>query len=194
MIKDIVSFLLGLFEGVKKPFQWLGVIIILLLIGCGVWGYERMTSTIYLSKLERKVSLIEKLQIIKNSDIVNSPELNKIYLDTVKELESFNVSQPLINQINLGEPSAIGKAISGALLWIIVFIYGVISEAKKAGKVTGMIVFLGVVLGMIAIFFAWLGTIIPTIINPWINIIGFPIIQILILILLSRKGNVRKTI
>jgi len=65
--------------------------------------------------------------------------------------------------------------------------YGVITETKKAGKVTGFIISIGIVITLIAWLFAWIGIKIPTLINPWVNYIGFPLIQIGIINMLSRK-------
>lgn len=193
-MNEIASFIVSLFQGLKLPFRWFAVVLSLSLLFGGIWGYERLTGHFYLSRLERKITLLEDLQSVANAAIENHPELQQIYTNTVEELDSFDVSQPFfpnLPSINLGDTTAIGKAISGAFFWIIVLVFGVLSETKKAGKLTGMVIFLGIVIGLIALLFAWIGTLIPTVLNPWVNYIGFPLIQFGILLLITRKKKVK---
>lgn len=67
------------------------------------------------------------------------------------------------------------------------FFIGVPIEMKKDGKITGTTIALGIILLIIAALFAWGGSKIPTVINPWVNNILFPILQFSILVFLSRK-------
>jgi hypothetical protein len=180
-----------LFQGLKLPIKWFAIFLCLVLLSGVIWGYERLSGNFYLSRLERKITLLADLQKIANSGMDIHPELIDIYNSSVKELDSFEVSQsfiPSLKPINLGN-TTIWKSLSGASIWIIVLVAGVASEIKKVGKVTGMVIFLGVVLALIALLFAWFGAIIPTILNPWVNYIGFPLIQFGILYFATRKTS-----
>ena len=188
----IAEFIVGLFRDLKLPFRWGAIGLILVLIIFGFWGFERLTGQFYFSRLERKITLLSELQKIKDSGIEQNPELYTIYKDMVKDLESFSVKQPSVVEvepINISDPNTIGKAISGAFLWILVLVIGVSSEIKKAKKITGMTVTITVFLLLAILLFAWIGMIIPTIINPWFNYIVFPIVQVVILVMLTRKSS-----
>jgi len=193
-MKEIAAFVVSLFEGLKMPFRWPAILSVIFLLIVSIWGYERLTSNFYLSKLERKVTLLKELQSIANSGIDNQPELKPIYSSTIGELEAIDISQPLLPSLpslNLGTTTSIWKAISGAILWILIMAFGLSTEVQKAGRVTGTVVGLGIALVLISLLFAWFGTLIPTLLYPWVNYIGFPAFQVIAMILLTRKRPVQ---
>lgn len=187
----IAEFVVSLFRDLKLPYRWGAIAVILTLVLLGVWGFENVTGQFYFSRLEKKITLLRELKELRDSGIVQDPELNQIYQDMVNDLESFSVDRPVTmstGTINLSDPVTIGKAISGGFLWLLVFIVGIPGEIKKNKRLTGMTFFIGIFILVIALLFSWIGMSIPTILNPWVNYIGFPILQIFILIYLSRKG------
>lgn len=188
-MKDIASFFVGLFQELKLPVRWLALAFLLAVILAGVFGYEQLTGQFYLAKLERKITLLEELQTIADAGIYDHPELKSIYERASSELANFQVHpiSSYVPSIKIGDPINIGKAISGALFWIIVLAIGVSSEYQKNGKLTGMIIGLGIFLLVIAMFFAWIGTLIPTLYNPWVNYILFPAVQLGIVFLFTPK-------
>lgn len=187
----IAEFVVSLFRDLKLPYRWGAIAVVLTLILLGVWGFENLTGQFYFSRLEKKITLLSELKELRDSGIAQDPELNRIYQDMVNDLESFSVDRPVAvstGTINLSDPVTIGKAISGGFLWLLVFIIGVPGEIKKNKRLTGMTFFIGIFILVIALLFSWIGMSIPTILNPWVNYIGFPILQIFILIYLSKKG------
>ena len=188
-MKDIASFFVSLFQELKLPVRWLALAFLIAVILAGIFGYEQLTGNFYLAKLERKITLLKELQTIADAGVDKHPELESIYERTSSELANFEVrpASSYISSIKIGDPTNLGKAVSGALLWIIVLIFGVSSEYQKNGKLTGMIIGLGIFLLVIAIFFAWIGTLIPTLYNPWVNYILFPIVQLGIVLLFTPK-------
>ena len=46
-----------------------------------------------------------------------------------------------------------------------------------------------VMMGILGVFFGGIGILIPTILNPWVNYIGYPILQLVILIISVLKSN-----
>ena len=114
-----------------------------------------------------------------------------MYQSAVEELARCkvrNLAFPPPLSLSLGDPVALGKAISGASIWLLILIVGVFSLVK-ARKLTGSAIATAIFLVVVALVFAWVGTIIPTIYNPWINYIGFPLIQFGLLYLLSRRAK-----
>ena len=71
----------------------------------------------------------------------------------------------------------------GALAWIIAVCVPFMNTFND--KKTKIVAFIFVML--IGGLLGWIGSIVPTIINPWINYIGFPILQLIALISLTMK-------
>lgn len=189
-MEDIANLVASLFKDLKLPFRWLAVGSVILFIILGVLGFEYLTGHFYYQSLEKKISLLKELQLIANEGIDKNPELYPIYQSAAEELarcEVRNLAFLLPLSVSLGAPVVLGKAVSGALIWLLILIVGVTSEVKKAGKLTGSTIGLAAVLIIFAVIFAWVGTIIPTVYAPWVNYIGFPLIQLGLLFLFSRK-------
>jgi hypothetical protein len=185
------EFVVGLFRDLKLPYRWGAIGVVLTLVLLGVLGFERITGQFYFSRLERKITLLNELKQLKDMGVTQDPELNKIYQDTVDELESFSVKQTVTatsGGIDFSNPETIGKAVSGAFLWLIVFIFGISGEIRKNKKITWSTIGLGIFILLIALLFAWIGVIIPTIISPWFNYIVFPVLQVALLIYISVKS------
>lgn len=190
----LAAFVVELFQGLKSSARWVAVFLTLIAIGIVFYGYERSTGQLYFSRLERKIALLRELYELKNSGIEQYPELYIIYEDTVAELTAFKIVRPQSTQlpsIDWRNSETIGKAISGSFLWLLVFVFGIASEIRKSGKITGFIITLAVFLLLIVLLFAWFGVLIPTIINPWVNYILFPLLQIVALIYISTRTVVK---
>ena len=189
-MKEVAEFVVSLFNSLRLPFRWLAVLLSLIVIGLALAEYEHLTGYFYFTRLERKVALLRELHDIASQGISTHRELYPIYQSAVDELAKYEVRVPVLpwfSSANLGDPVIWGKATSGALVWILILIIGISSDVKKAGKVSATTIGVGIVVLMIAALFAWLGTLVPTILNPWVNYIGFPAVQIVVLYLLGRK-------
>jgi hypothetical protein len=144
-LKDIASFFVSLFQDLKLPIRWVAFISLLMFIILGALGFEQLTGHFYLSKLERKVALLKSLQTIADAGIDNHPELKTVYEKAASELLSFEVRTPAsyIPSLQIGGPNTLGKAISGAFIWIVVMIFGISSDVQKYGIVQGFFCKLG---------------------------------------------------
>jgi len=193
IMDELIAFLVKFYDGLKVPAKWLIAIAVMGMAFIAVVGFEHFTGHFFFTRLETKIRLLIELHQLAKAGIENDPNLAPIYFATVTELNSIDTSSqlsPSFTKFNLGNPVNIWKAVSGAFLWILAGIIGLSGEIKKAGgKITGNTIGLGVLIFLIVIFFAWIGTIIPTIYFPWINYLGFPTLQILILWLISRKST-----
>jgi hypothetical protein len=194
-LKDIASFFVSLFQDLKLPIRWVAFISLLVFLIVGILGFEQLTGQFYLSKLERKVALLKNLQAIADAGIEHHPELKATYEQAAAELSSFEVRTPgsYILSWQIGDTTVLGKAISGAFIWIVVLIFGVSSDIQKNGKLTVMTIGVAIAILLIAAIFAWVGTLIPTIYNPWVNYILFPVTQLIVLLLLFRKRKSANT-
>lgn len=181
-MKEIVAFLIGLFGELKLSARRWSVILILVLIILGFFGFENFSKNYYIKKLDAKVTLLERLNALSKDDIQKNPDLYPIYKSLEQELLSFNVKQSSIPKFTQPRNSfRLEKAISGASLWLLLLPFYFISEIKRVKKISGAL-FGGVILIIIfAAILGWIGSIIPTMNNPWINYIGFPVLQLIIL-------------
>jgi hypothetical protein len=188
----LAAFVVELLQGLKSSARWVAILLTIILIVSGFYFYERSTGQLYFSRLERKITLLKELYEIKKSGIQQDPELYAIYQDAVNDLSAFDVVQPTefhFQSVDWSKPETIWKAVSSSLLWFLVLIFGISSEIKKARKITAFTFTLAIALLLIALFFAWVGTLIPTILNPWVNYIFIPLLQVAALVYLSTKGN-----
>ena len=193
-MNDLISVLAGFFKDLKLRSKWFVIVFILVAIVFGVMEYEHLTGHFYLHKLEQKILLLKELQHLAETGIEANERLSPIYLTTVEELNSFMVSKhffPSPPKITIGATS-IGKAISGSLLWVIVLISVVVSEIQKDKKITGNTIGIAFLILPFVTFFAWLGMKIPTIWDPWVNYLGFPAIQIAVILLIGKYGTKNK--
>ena len=189
-MNEILALVTGLFNSLKLPLKWVMFIIVVVLSILGILGYEQFTSHYYINKLEKKIEMLGKLQEIADDGFEHNTELEAIYIETSDELRQLEITKVSLFKtpiILLNNPVKIGKAISGSFLWIIMMVYGLITESQKAGKITGSVMLVVIVIGLVAWLFAWLASLIPTIYKPWVNYIGFPLIQFWIIYSLGKK-------
>lgn len=189
-MKEVAEFIVGLFNSLRLPLRWIAVLVLLMVVVLTLAWFEHLTGYFYFTRLERKVALLRELSDIASQGIDSRHELYPIYQSAVSELAEYQVKSgvvPWVSSIRIGDPEVWGKAISGASIWILFLIIGVSDDVQKAGKLTGTTIGVGIVLLMIAALFGWLGTLIPTVLNPWVNYIGFPAVQAVVLYLLGRK-------
>lgn len=146
-----------------------------------------MTGRFYLTKLERKVALLRDLQTIAIEGTDGHPELAEIYEQAASELSSFDIHTPAPHAPAPADSVTLGKAISGAFLWVAGLVASTFLEIRKNRRLTGMVIGRGVALLPIAALFAWIGTLIPTLYNPWVNYLLFPWVQFAVLFLLLHK-------
>lgn len=195
-MKEIAEFITGLFNGLKLPIRWIITSILIILIFFGFFKFEQFTSHFYILKLEKKIELLEKLKNVAEN-IDSFPELESIYSATVFELESLKIRPwqiefPDIAEIYNRNDIYLWKAVSGGFIWLIILIIGVTSEVKKEKRMTGLTIVIAIVLSLIVLLFGWIGSIIPIVFNPWVNYLGFPILQLTLLVLISKNSNKKK--
>jgi lysylphosphatidylglycerol synthetase-like protein (DUF2156 family) len=194
MENSIISFLNVFFDGLKGLQKWFALLLLIVIIMIGVQEYEKLTRQFELSKIERKTTLLKELQSISDAGIDNHPELQKIYQEIVSELASLDSSKsvfPNFITLSFHDSVVLGKAISGASFLIIVLVGGLLQDIKR--KTLGVMTFIAVTLFLFsAIILAWIGTLIPTLYNPWVNYVGFPLLQVGIIFFLAYRDISKK--
>lgn len=131
----------------------------------------------YYKRINDRVDVLTKVSELDEDSFENNPILKEEYKRILKEIsdqpESM-VSNILTKETN--RSATIAKFITGGILfWIIAFCCFAFKGLKTLGyKVFGFVLF--VIFGII---FGFIAKSIPNIFNPWVNCIGFPLVQIL---------------
>lgn len=162
-----------------KPFgRWLVLLGIVLSILLGLVAFELVTHSNYYSSLERKTELLSQLNTIAIDGVSQRPELYSIYNDIVRDLSEVQPFQFSFDfpDITFTASTNTIKAITGASFWIVLLIltlgtniFGSRKEDKKS-VVSG--------LAAMIVIFGGIGYFLPVIFTPWVNYIGFPLLQI----------------
>lgn len=192
-VKDFPSSVISSLEALFLQFNFRRLLFWIFVISLAITtiiSVENTTGYAYFSRMERKVSILKDLNELAQDGITSNQELSPIYHDTVSELETYQI-KPLsfsqflssLNSLTLNIPEEFGKFISGGLLGFMVAIAGWV-DRKKGGEEWSSTFFGGLILGII---FGFIGAAIPIIYNPWINYIGFPLIQTIVILFFSRK-------
>lgn len=162
-------------------------LVVLIIIGAYIFPYID-ANLLYYNRIEKRVDILRELSEIDIETISKSPILQDEYDAILSEITSqrewsifgTNTSEQSEDLRNI----SIFKFISGGILaWIITICVPFMNTFKdRTSKVIAFFIcaILGVILG-------WFGYIIPTIFNPLINYIGFPILQFVLLYSLSNK-------
>ena len=155
------------------------VFVILLLSAIALLFYEKaISSSFYYGKLERKLEIIEKVKSIDSSDSLVRVTINQKLLETLNELNP--PQSNYLESINL----ALGFSFQsiwivllkllGAVILPILIIFSARGDSNKKDTITGSIIFI-IIFGVISLF-------IPVIYSIWVNVLGMPLLQILVLL------------
>ena len=136
--------------------------------------------------MQKKIGLIKELAEISSHDINPEGQLYSVYIDTIDEVSSYKI-QPFKISIPMIDTIGLFKALSGGLIWLIFAILGFLGKFGENNRMIGGIFFF-----LVAILFGWIGILIPVIWNPWVNFIGFPIVQLVIILWLGKLAGKSK--
>lgn len=198
-MKDIPSSILSSLEALFLQFNFrrlLFWVFIIVAAGSLLFATEGMIGYTFFFKMERKISLLKSLNELAQNGIANNSELSPIYHELVAELASYKV-EPLsikqitsaLNTLSLHIPEWLGKFVSGGLLGFLVALSG-LAERKKGSDRWSSLVLGGLFFGILA---GLVGIIIPTIYNNLVNYIGYPILQVVAILLISRFTKKKAT-
>lgn len=143
----------------------------------------------YYKRISDRVEILEKVSVLDSDLIAQNPTLKAEYERILVEIS--NQPESMVSSILTKETSrnaTVAKFITGGLLfWVIALCCFWIKGFKNIGyRLFGFFFFL-----IIGVFFGFIAKAIPTIFNPWVNCIGFPITLIILaaLLLTSNKKS-----
>jgi hypothetical protein len=144
-----------------------------------------MTGAVYYNNLERKVELLKELNALEKEGFVSSnPELKRVYDGTVQELNLRSVQPFSFPTAFLISSVAFWKVLSGAALGMGLTIISIVLKLLNRNGIAGAIVLI--------LFCGFLGWLLPVIYNPWVNYLGFPIVQLLFVLVVARGSKTQK--
>ena len=153
----------------------LKIVVIFILI-CGVCYPFIDSLFIKPVQIEQEISILTKINDLSNRKLSKDIEL-KLYADINAKAEKLitnnQISENLIYRYN-NDP---WKLYSGILLWIIVLIALLFQKQKLMMKIAPIFLLILIIAGIGAI-----GLMLPTIISPWVNYFGYPLLQIVFLV------------
>ena len=170
----------------------LGITIIVLLVAILILFPFIDTNFFYSNRIKNRIDILQKITELDMDKISQDENLLKEYESILKEINESDNNY--INKVlnNNKDDHTIGKFISGGLLWwilgiIMLFFYNTFNKDDKNGKNWGtriagfvLCVIIGGLIGLIC-------SIIPTILNIWVNYIIIPIVVLILMILLQYK-------
>ena len=166
-------------------FLLVGILLTLLFfpyIDANIFYYKRVKNRI---DILTQISLID-IKSIQNNEILIS-EYQNILLEIEKQSKG-SLGSVFIKETNKNVNN--WKFISGGFLfWIIAIACLFMNTFKTTTQKWGGLVLVAI----LGVIFGFLGKVIPTIINPWVNYIGFPLLILLIICLLATTGSKKKS-
>lgn len=186
MDKAIELIVSWIHKNLKNP-KLYAMLVILIIITAIIFPYIDANFFLY-NRIEKRVDILQSLSDIDTGKVAQFPALQEEYdailseMEKQRELSILGTISPEQNVNNI----SLFKFLSGAALaWIIALFVPFMNTFKdKKSKVLAflLIMVFGGILGGV-------GFIIPTIFNPWINYVGYPILQLIVLIALAIKSK-----
>ena len=189
-MKELIDSIGKLLSGFIKEKKIGGIFSIIIVTTFLFLGVEYFAGFLYYHEINNKISVIEKIQEIRESGMQLSSNLNDELIDVEKALGERNI----INVHNLFKGIRLSKVnfwkiMSSGGIWVIIGIiaaFGFLGDDKVS---KGVGIFLIIAGCIISFFFNK----IPDILNKtWINSILYLSGNIVIIVLLSKKGKARK--
>lgn len=194
--KIVDSILEVIKKNYKRPKLWIAIGIIFFLFVLLIPYID--SNVFYYSRMEKRIAILEKVMALDKETIGSNQAYAEEYQSILNEIQqqreySINsLMNKFINFINtfVGNKSEEGnkvvKFFTGAFLGIIVIVCIPFMNTfgKRSEKVLAFIMLL-----IITLVLGWISSIIPTFINPMVNYIGVPLLQIVILIAILVKSN-----
>jgi hypothetical protein len=144
-------------------------------------------------RLEQEIKLLKELNSINKNDITDE-RLREHYEDIInltvnrklfRTFITINVinrdTSTLNSRFKFFTSENIIKFISGAFWWVLLFIIGIFTKQKTIGSKIGLLIFLVCLI----VLFGSIGIFIPSFTLKIINVIGFPLLQLIIGLLIG---------
>lgn len=196
-IGKLVDELLSFFkENYKKPKLWIGLSIFILVF---VLIFPYIDSNFfYYSRMEKRISILESVMELDEAKIDSNQAYRNEYQSILQEMEqqSERSVNSVINKATMYIDSVLTegkrqgnrwiKFFTGAIWFFIVTILIPFMNTfrKPSDKVLAFVLML-----ILSLLVGWFFSVIPVLINPLVNYIGAPILQIVLFTVMVGKSN-----
>lgn len=199
-IGKIIDFIVEIFQkNYKRPKLWIGL---LLFFFCIALLFPYIDSNFfYYSRMGKRINTLREVMEL-DQELINSNQayINE-YQSILQEMEQQRERSinSLMNQadnyfdnlvaMGTGQGNKVIKFLTGAFWCILVTVCVPFMNTfdKRSEK---LIVFIALV--VISSLVGWICSKIPIIINPWVNYIGIPVAQIILVIIIVTRSNKKK--
>ena len=187
MEKIVEALLLWVKKNLKSPKLYITVFV-LIVVFVIFFPYIDANFLFY-GRIEKRISILQDISTLDMEKINEVPALESEYqsiLSEITEQRDFSLFGGFSSSGQTTFRIRLNKFISGgSLCWLIMFLVIFMNTFKGfKSKILGF-----VMMGILGVFFGGIGILIPTILNPWVNYIGYPILQLVILIISVLKSN-----
>ena len=184
MDKAIELIVLWIQKNLKNPKLYAAFAVVLIIVAI-VFPYIDANFFFY-NRIEKRVSILQSLSEIDMDKVSQNPELQEEYDAIISEIEKqreLSISNAISSEQTANNIPLFKFLSGGALAWIIA-LYVPFMNTFKDNKTKVLAFLLLILFGGIL---GGIGYIIPIILNPWINYIGYPVLQLIALIALAIK-------
>ena len=179
-------------RNLKNP-RFYGLLLSLIVLLCFLFPYLD-ANLFYYKRINDRVDILSKVASLDESTIRNNPTLQKEYESILSEIS--NQPESMLTNLLVKETNPRTNTIKfisgGVFMWFLAICCFFINGFEKPWhRIIVVILFIlfGTVLGFIA-------KATPNILSPWVNYIGFPIIELIVLALFitsSKKEQNKNT-
>lgn len=162
-------------KNLKNPKLYVALVILIIFIFL-IFPYID-ANFFYYDRIEKRIDILQKITEIDTEKLSENAVLENEYNKIISEIEKqeeFSISNALNTDYSNYKW---GKFISGGILVWFVTIWALFMKTVK-GFWKKTITFL--ILSVFGIILGFVATLIPTIFDPWVNYIGFPLAEIFI--------------
>lgn len=185
-------------DNYKKPKLWLIISMVLLLLFI-IYPYID-ANLFYYSRIEKRIEILKQISELNLDKINSNSILKNEYLNVVNEIKHHD--ELLINNIRkncigivssweiiVDNDNFILKFITGAFWsFIVTLCVPFMNTFKKTSdKIIGILVMI-----IFTIFLGFISSFLPTIINPMVNYIGVPLIQLVVVSIFAVKDSKKR--
>jgi len=183
--KDTIQGLLDLFIDLKGKKRFVFLMMIVALAGVLMWLNSAMAFT-HSIRMRNEIETMSGLLQLEHEGILLSETLEQDYQKLLMRNSNWmrrtasSTRMPLVYSSSPRQNWF--KALSGASPWILIAI--LMFFTSKTNKWTNFVVTLFVG-GMTAL----IGVVLPTILTPWVNYLGWPLLQIALMVIFTIRSN-----
>lgn len=176
----------------------LGIILIIVIVAVLILFPFIDTNFFYAKRIKNRIDILQKITELDKDKINQDQNLAQEYNNIIKEINESDSNY--INKVlnNNKREHTIGKFISGGVIWwllgfMVLFFYNSFNkdDTGRGKKNWGTRVGGFILCALVGLLFGLVCSIVPTIVNVWVNYIVVPILMFVFMILLLNRKNTK---